>query len=741
VSLVELPVGGMTCAACSAHVARTLAEVPGVVRAEVDLDGRSARVEFDPAQVTPEALVRAIEDGGYDADLPSESEDAIARELALDAARAAEARALTGRAALALAAAAAAMVLSMPLMHGGDADPLAAALMRVLDAPFHAVWPGLYHLPRAGLEAALALVTGLAVLVAGGPTFLQAARLARRGATNMSTLVTLGVGAALAVSLTSTARGAGPLYYEAAAFILGFVLLGRALEARARRATASALVALSKARPAIAHLVRGDRVEDVPTTALRRGDVVWVRPGEPVPEDACVVEGHATIDESMLTGEAVPVERGVGAEVFGGTLNGPRAFRARVTRVGRDGRLEHMLRVMREAAGRRAELQGLADRVSAVFVPVVLAIAALTTLAWLALGPSAGDAIVAGVSVLVVSCPCAMGLAVPTAVVVATGRAARAGILLRGADALERAAGVDTVVFDKTGTLTTGAFAVHVEGATGADADAALAWAAAVEAASGHPIARAIVAAATARGLAIRPAEAVEEQLGVGVSGVVDGRRVVVRRTSSDGDAGGSAVEVVVDDVPRARLGLEDVVRDDAAAAVARLRALGIAVHLLTGDAPGPARRVADALGVTEVVARATPEAKLAHVEALVAAGRHVAVVGDGLNDLPALARATLGVAFGGGGEAVERTGDVVLTRAEVGGVAALVALGRAATRTMRWNLAWALVYNVVAIPIAAGVLYPAFGVRLSPALASAAMAASSVSVVASSLRLARVRL
>jgi Cu+-exporting ATPase len=739
---VELPVGGMTCAACRAHVARTLAGVPGVVRAEVSLEDRSARVEFDPERVTPEALVAAIEDGGYDADLPSESQDAIARELSLDAARAAEARELTRRAVLALVAAVAAMVTSMPLMHGSDADPLAAALMRALDAPFHAVLPGLYHVPRAGLEAGLALFTGVAVVVAGGPTFVQAARLARRGATNMNTLVALGVGAALAVSVSSTVRGAGPIYYEAAAFILGFVLLGKALEARAQRATAAALVALSKARPAMAHLVRDDRIDDVPTSALRRGDVVWVRPGEPVPEDARVVEGHATIDEAMLTGEAVPVERGVGDEVLGGTLNGPRAFRARITRVGRDGRLERMLRATREAAGRRAALQGLADRVSAVFVPVVLAIAGLTTLVWLALGPGVGDAIVAGVSVLVVSCPCAMGLAVPTAVVVATGRAARAGLLLRGADALERAASVDTVVFDKTGTLTTGAFAVHVEpeGQAG-NADEALVWAASVEAASAHPIARAIVVAAGERGLALRTASVVEEQVGLGVTGRVDGRQVSVRRAVDALDADATRVEVVVDGARVAYLRLEDVLREDATAAVARLRGLGLEVHVLTGDAPSAARRVADALGVSEVVARATPESKLAYVERLVAGGRHVAVVGDGLNDLPALARATLGVAVGGGGEAVERAGDVVLSRPRVDGVASLIALGRAATRTMRANLAWALVYNVVAIPIAAGVLYPSFGVRLSPALASAAMAASSVSVVASSLRLARVRL
>ncbi|MCC7070988.1 MAG: heavy metal translocating P-type ATPase [Deltaproteobacteria bacterium] len=775
---VTLPVGGMTCAACVAHVEGALKGSPGVAEATVSLMTRSASVTFARALTTPEALVEAVRRSGYTADLPRR--DLLAAQRADDDAHAREARSLLARALVLVLGMGVAMFASMPLMTAhaahAQADPLMAAFARALDPPTRAALPWLYRLDARVLGVALLIGSAALIAVCARSVFVRAWSAARHRSTDMNTLVALGALAGLGMSAFSVLfpallvdNGAAPdVYFEGVLGILGFVLLGQGLEARARKQTTRALASLAALEATRARIETDQGERDLPIDDVRRDDLLVIRPGERIPADAVVEEGQSSVDEAMLTGESAPVQKEKGARLVGGTVNGAGVLKARVSALGDDSVIAKMVRLMRDAQARRAPIQHLADRVSAVFVPSVIGLSALTFLLWIGLGdggvPGAVQALHASVAVLVVACPCAMGLAVPTAVMVATGVAAKRGVVLRGGDALQRGAGIDTVVFDKTGTLTVGrpVLSAVVCAAQGADqrveADAALTLAAAVEKSSEHPLARALVDAANARGLKVPRAKEVRALPGAGVEGVVEKRSVRVLSMRAAAEAGslperlrdaaatheatGATCVVLLDDgTARALFALADALRESAAPAVRALAAAGVHAVMLTGDRRAVAEHIAERAGITAVHAETLPAGKVEVVRALKANGKKVAMVGDGVNDAAALAAADLGIALATGTDVAREASDVTLMRPDLGAIPEVLALARAALSTMKRNLAWAAGYNVLAIPVAMGALVPLMGVPMSPVIASLAMACSSVSVVLSSLWLARARL
>ena len=555
------------------------------------------------------------------------------------------------------------------------------------------------------------------------------------------------------------ALGAMP-YYETAAVVITLVALGRWLEARARGRTSEAIRRLVALAPRTARVLRDGRELDVPTSDVVVGDLVRIRPGERVPVDGEIVDGTSTIDESMLTGESLPVTKGPGATVFSGTVNRTGSFVFRASRVGAETTLARIVRLVEEAQGSRAPIQRLADRVAAVFVPIVLVIAAVTFVGWWALGPAPSllYALTNAVAVLVIACPCAMGLATPTAIMVATGRGAELGILVKSAEALETLAGVDTMVFDKTGTLTVGRPSVtDVIPAPGVGEDEVLALAAAAEQGSEHPIGEAIVTRAKERGLALPPvtefvtvpgqgidAQAPAGRLLLGNRALMDARGVDVTTLAARADVlaqtGKSVVYLAVAFRPLGLIAVADTLKPHARTVVSELRRRGIDVAMLTGDDRRTAAAIASEAGIERVLAEILPEDKAREIARLREQGRRVAMVGDGINDAPALAQADVGIAMGSGTDVAIEAAGVTLMRGDLRAVVAAVDLARSAIRIVKQNLVWAFGYNVVLIPVAAGLLYPFWGVRLSPILAGAAMAFSSVSVVTNSLRLKRWR-
>jgi Cu+-exporting ATPase len=769
---LSFPVTGMTCAACQARVQRALEQSPGVQRASVNLLLNNATVEYDPAVTSGEHLIEVVRSTGYEADLPTASPDLATEEDARDRAANHEYRDLLRKAGFSLAAGAVAMVLSMPVMTAsaagghGHGDPVLAWVMRVLDPPLRRMIPWAYAISPSVLIWGLLALTLIVMGWAGRHFYVRAWTAFRHHAADMNTLIAVGTGAAFLFSLLATvapgfflSRGVAPdVYYEAIILILALILTGNALEARARRRTSGALRALTRLQPATARVVRQDAEVDLRIEAVERGDVVLVRPGERIPVDGEVLEGSSAIDESLLTGESMPVGKGPGAKVIGGTVNGTGSFRYRATALGGDSVLARIVRLLRDAQASRAPLQRLADRISAVFVPVVISLSIATFVAWYLVASEAPlvRGFAAAVSVLIIACPCAMGLAVPTAVMVATGRGAERGVLIKGGEALERLSRLDAVVLDKTGTVTEGKPAVtEIIPASGWTEADLLAPAAGLESSSEHPLAAAITGAARARGLAVARAEGFHAVPGKGAMGVVEGRAVAVGNAAmmaemgidpaplsaaSDelSEKGRTTVYVTVDGVLAGLLAVADPVRPTSAAAIADLLASGRQVVLLTGDQRRTALAVAREVGIEHVVAEVLPEQKLAEVQRLQQGGRRVAMVGDGINDAPALAQADVGLAMGSCADVAAEAGELVLIRSDLGAVTDALRIAGRAVRTMRQNLFWAFVYNVVMIPVAAGVLFPAFGVLLSPILASAAMALSSVSVVTNSLRLAK---
>jgi P-type Cu+ transporter len=779
---VTVPVSGMTCAACSARVQRALEREPGVRQASVNLMTSNAVVAYD-ATTSPDRLVEAIRKTGYGAELPSPDRTAFEEQEAQDRAQEAEFRELRWKAGVSLAFAAVGMVISMPVMsaphraghadHGAAAtgDPFMNWVHGAIDPWLMGAMPWLYRVDPRLLGYLLLAMTVVVMAWAGRHFYTRAWAAFRHHAADMNTLVAVGTGAAFLFSLAATffpdfflSRGVAPgVYYEAVLFIVALVLLGNMFEARAKRQTSTALRSLVELQPATARVLRGEDEAVVPVEEVAHGDVVLVRPGERVPVDGEILAGRSALDESMLTGESLPVEKAVGDTVIGGTINRTGAFRYRATNLGADSVLAQIVRLMRDAQGSRAPIQKLVDRVTGVFVPVSISIAIATFVVWFVVGPEPSliPAFAAAVAVLIIACPCAMGLAVPTAVMVATGKGAEAGILIKGGEALQRARDVGTVVLDKTGTVTEGRPAVTdvVEApGSGLSGERVLALAASLEASSEHPLAEAIVRYAEERGIARMEAESFESRTGQGAVGVVDGSALAIGnerlmadyavdvaplRAEADRLAGlgRTPMYVAVDGRLAVIVAVADPIRATSRAAVQRLRRMGLEVVMLTGDNRRTALAVAAEAGIDRVVAEVLPEGKVEEVRRLQAAGQVVAMVGDGINDAPALAQADVGIAIGTGTDIAAEAGDVVLMRGDLGGVASAIHLSRRTLRTMKQNLFWAFVYNAAAIPVAAGVLYPVFGILLSPILASAAMAFSSVSVVSNSLRLRALRL
>lgn len=781
---VVLSVSGMTCAACQSRVQRTLQKTAGVRDATVNLMMANATVAYDPDVISPSSLVEIVRNTGYGAELPRDDRSAIEEQTARDEAMEAEYLALRRKAIVSGVAAAIAMIVSMPLMgardgghqHGAVADPFMRWAMERMTPALQSVVPWLYAIPSWVLTWGLLLLTVGVMMWAGRHFYTRAWAAFRHHAADMNTLIAVGTGAAFLYSVLATvspqlflAYNVMPdVYFEAVIMIIAFILTGNAFEARAKQRTSSALRALSRLQPKTARLVRAGSEVDVPVEHVQRGDVVLVRPGERVPVDGQVVSGESAVDESMLTGESRPVAKGAGDRVIGGTINRTGAFRFSATTLGEASVLAQMVRLMRDAQGSRAPIQRMADRISAVFVPVVMSLAVATFTVWFVVlhmsSGAAGEALVRGfaasVAVLIIACPCAMGLAVPTAVMVATGKGAELGVLIKGGEALQRAGDVTTVVLDKTGTITEGRPTVTdvvLAPTASVDASELLRLVASLEGSSEHPLADAIVRHATEQGLAVVAADAFESVTGLGVHGVVDGQAVAVGNAAharswsvdaaplvSVADALANEAKtpmyVVLNGTLAGVIAVADPVRGTSREAIRRLRALGLDVIMLTGDNEATASAVARAAGVEHVVSGVLPEGKVAEIERLQADGRVVAMVGDGVNDAPALATADVGIAVGSGTDVAVEAADLALMRGDLSGVVDAIRLSRRTMRTMKENLFWAFAYNTVGIPIAAGVLYPITGLLLSPMLASAAMAFSSVSVVANSLRLRRFR-
>ena len=742
---IVLPIEGMTCASCVNRIERFLNKTPGVEQAAVNLATERATVFVNPAEVGRDELVKAVEAAGYEVKAEASTvEGAVTQSLeaevtADDLERERAQRETLFQALVAIGAAIVFMVLMFVPQTRIAMDDINKLIL----------WPATFI-----------------QFWAGGRFYRAAWRAGRHGGATMDTLVAIGTSAAWAYSVFVTMwpeiiheAGLHPeTYFDSATIIIGLILLGRWLEARAKGRTTGAIRRLVGLQATTARRLRNGVEEDVELAIVVPGDLLRVRPGDKVPVDGVVVEGSSAVDEAMLTGEPIPATKTVGDEVIGATINTTGSFVMRATRVGRDTALARIVDLVQRAQGSKAPIQRMADRISEIFVPAVILIATATFLIWFVFGPEPHLtlALTAFIGVVVIACPCAMGLATPTAIMVGTGKGAEAGILVRGGEALEAAGGIDTVVLDKTGTLTLGKPAVTaVLPAPGYDEARVLDLAASLERGSEHPLGEAIVRRANEAELGFADAHEFEAIVGRGVAGTIDGAAVVVgsrrlmeerrvdvsalaQAADATDTAGATLVFVAVDDTPVGIIAISDPVKAEAAEAVRELRAAGLDVWLLTGDARATAEAVAGQVGIEldHVVAEVLPGDKDAMIERLQAEGRRVAMVGDGINDAPALARADLGMAIGTGADVAIEASDVTIVGGDPRLVLSAISLSRATVRVIRQNLFWAFAYNVVLIPIAMGVLYPTFGILLNPAMAAAAMALSSVSVVTNSLRL-----
>ncbi|MBI4828103.1 MAG: copper-translocating P-type ATPase [Nitrospinae bacterium] len=737
---VEIGVSGMTCAACVRRVENSLKRGEGVMDASVNLAAESAVVSYDESATTYERLKELVTEAGYTPfdilDLSGEEELERRRE---------EYRKAMRRFLLSAAAAVPVMALSMGHM--------------ILGAPL------LPHVLEAAVQFAL---TTYALFGPGLPFITGAWKAFKKREADMNTLIAVGtlsawlystVGA-LAPELTAVDGSAPPLYFETAAVIVSLILMGRYLEARARGRASDAIARLMSLAPKTARVVRDGVEMDIPAAQARVGDMVIVRPGEAIPVDGVVTEGASAVDESMVTGESIPVEKRPGDTVVGGAVNRAGSLTFRATGVGARTALARIVRMVREAQGSKAPAQKLADLIASYFVPIVMVVAVTTFVAWYDLGPEPRLrlALTAFVAVMIIACPCALGLATPTAIMAGAGRGAQLGALVKNGEALETCAAIDTVILDKTGTITTGKPAVTGVFVSGVDEARLLSLAAAIESRSEHPLAEAVVRYVKERGMAIPPAENFQSATGAGVAGGVEGKKVEagsaryfaehgVGLTPVQGDLdaiaqrGETPLVVAVNGDPIGIIAVADTVKEGAADAVARLRAMGVEVIMATGDHERTAKAIASRVGIERINAGARPEDKARLVNDLESQGRRVAMVGDGVNDAPALAAASVGMAIGHGTDIAMETGDITLMSGGVRGAAVALELGRATRRIIRQNLFWAFAYNVILIPVAAGVLYPAWGITLNPMRAALAMAFSSVTVVTNSLRLSRMRI
>ncbi|MFP4334577.1 MAG: heavy metal translocating P-type ATPase [Wenzhouxiangella sp.] len=741
---IVVAIGGMHCASCVGRVEKALQGIAGVVSADVNLASGEARIEVIRGQVSAVAVEQAVEQAGYSAELPETTgHDRNDR-------REAEVRGLKKRFWLAL-------VLTVPVFGiemGGHFIP---ALHHWLHGTL-GTFP--VHLGLFVLTSIVLFGPGLMFYRIGLPNLV-------RGHPDMNSLVALGTGAAWSYSVVSTfapgimPEGTANVYYEPAAVIVTLILLGRLLEARAKGRTGEAIERLLGLQARTARVERDGQITEVAIEQVQRGDRIRIRPGETVPVDGDVVDGESHIDESMLTGEPDPVQRRAGDRVVGGTVNQDGLLVIEATDLGADAVLAQIVRMVQKAQGAKLPIQALVDRVTAWFVPAVMSIAGLTALVWLALGPdpALSFALVNAVAVLIIACPCAMGLATPTSIMVGTGRGAEQGILFRGGDALQQLKSVDVVAVDKTGTLTEGRPAVTDVIALGEhDEETVLALAAAAEQDSEHPLARAIVEAAGQRGLDVPGSSAFRSEAGKGIVATAADRRIHVgtRDWLAQADIDASAADETIDQLSgRARtpvliaidgrlaglLGVADPIKDSSPRAIRRLHDLGLKVVMISGDRRATAEAIAGELEIDHVIAEVLPDGKVEAVKELRRKHGHVAFVGDGINDAPALAEAEVGIAIGTGTDVAIESADVVLMAGDLNKVPAAIALSRATLRNIRQNLFWAFAYNTALIPVAAGVLYPAFGWLLSPMLAAVAMACSSLFVVGNALRLKRIPL
>ncbi len=745
VETVELGVGGMTCASCVAHVETALKGVPGVIAASVNLATERATIRALAGPGLIERLRRAVADAGYEARRVENDTGGADRERAR---REEELGKLRFNLIVAAALSAPVVVLEMgghliPAFHHWVAASLGEATVRQLSF----------------LLATLVLFgPGLVFFLKGFPALL-------RRQPDMNALVAVGTLSAYLYSAVATflpdvlPAGAAQVYYEAAVVIVTLILFGRFLEARAKGRTSEAIRALAKLQPRTARVERDGETIDVDIDAVRVGDIVLVRPGERIPTDGVVTAGASHVDESMVTGEPAPVSKAVGAAVTGATVNGSGAFSFRATAVGADTTLAGIIRLVEQAQGAKLPIQAMVDRVTAVFVPAVFAIAAVTFVIWMAIGPEPRltHALVNAVAVLIIACPCAMGLATPAAIMTGTGRAAELGVLFRKGEALQTLQDVTLIAFDKTGTLTFGKPRLtDLIPATGEKDNDLLQLAAAVEAQSEHPVGAAIVAAAKDRGLAIPAVQSFNSVPGMGVAGVVDKRHVAigaarymaalgVEASAFDAhaarlsDEGKTPFYVAVDNKVRAILCVADELKPTTKPAIDALHAIGLKTAMITGDDARTAKAIARRLGIDEIVAGVMPDGKVATLERLRETHR-VAFVGDGVNDAPALAAADAGIAIGAGADIAIEAADVVLMSSDLTKVPSALALSRATMRNIKQNLFWAFAYNALLIPVAAGALYPINGAQLSPMLGAGAMALSSVFVLTNALRLRRFR-
>ncbi len=741
---VTLNVGSMSCASCVGRVDRALSAVPGVTGVNVNLAAETATVSYLEGMTGPAALAAAATAAGYPAEIAeaSATQDRAARKEE-------EARALARRVVLAA-------VLALPVF--------------LMEMGSHVI-PGMHDLigQTIGHQTSWLIQFALTTAVLAGPGrafYLKGIPALLKGAPDMNSLVAVGTAAAYAYSVIATffpvllPDAVRSVYYEAAAVIVVLILFGRFLEARAKGRTGAAIQKLLGLQVRTARVLRDGEPVELSIEDLHAGDIVVVRPGERIAVDGEVTEGESHVDESMITGEPVPVAKTPGAGVTGGTVNGAGAFQFRATRVGADTTLAQIIRMVEEAQGAKLPIQGLVDRITLWFVPVVMSVAALTVLVWLIFGPSPALtlALVAGVSVLIIACPCAMGLATPTSIMVGTGRAAEMGVLFRKGDALQQLTSVEVVALDKTGTVTEGRPELtDLVLANGFDRADVLARIAAVEDRSEHPIAAAIVRAARSEGVAQVDVAEFTSITGYGVRATAGGAQVIVgadRLMSREGIDLGSLAEVETDLARRGRtalftaidgriaavMGVADPVKPASRAAIAALHAQGLKVAMITGDKRETAEAIAAETGIDHVVAGVLPEGKVAALDKLREGGRKIAFVGDGINDAPALAHADVGIAIGTGTDVAIESADVVLMSGDLRGVVNAFEVSKRTMTNIRENLFWAFGYNTALIPVAAGVLYPAFGLLLSPVLAAAAMALSSVFVLTNALRLRRIK-
>lgn len=740
VAQIELALEGMTCASCVNRVETALHAVPGVLRADVNLATGRAQVEHLAGQGDAAALIAATTRLGYPAQVQgadSPPEDPQSRHDT-------EARAIRGN----LIAAAA---LTLPVF--------------ILEMGGHAV-PAFHHWLHdlVGMQAlwlAQFLLTTLVLIGPGRRFYTVGLPALMRGAPDMNSLVAIGTLAAWAYStlatfapslLPATARA---VYFEAAAVIVTLILLGRWLEARAKGRTGAAIARLVGLQPRTARVMRAGEVVEIAISDLQGGDIVHMRPGERVPADGVLISDNAILDESMITGEPIPATKQPGDMLIGGTVNGAGALQMEVTRTGAETVLSQIIRMVESAQGAKLPVQALVDRVTAVFVPVVIGVAVLTVLIWLAFGPDLSFALIAGVSVLIIACPCAMGLATPTSVMVGTGRGAELGVLFRKGTALQLLDKVDTIAFDKTGTLTEGRpMLTDLQTVPGWQKDAALPLAAALEKDSEHPIGRAILAEAETQGLALPQVSGFKSLTGLGVRGNVEGARVILgaaRLMAQEGvdtaplaaqaealaEQGRSPLYLAVDGALVALIAVADRPKPGAKALISALKARGLRVVMISGDARAAAHAVGRDLGIDEIVAEVMPKGKVEALAKLRENGAQVlAFVGDGINDAPALAEADVGIALGTGTDIAMETADVVLMSGAPEAVLTALSVSSRTMGNIRQNLFWAFAYNTALIPVAAGLLYPAFGLLLSPMLAAGAMALSSVCVLSNALRL-----